>query len=141
LCSTCRSPVKNRILCDACFEKGAALLNDGWMLGAKASLWFSGICYVLIGAGSGVAVAFLPMEGREAAINLLTLVFMAGFSAVVGIANFAVAVGLSRRAKWAFVGALALAALYVTSACFPFGGVMLYALLRRDVRERFGFYF
>jgi hypothetical protein len=66
---------------------------------------------------------------------------MAGFSVVVAVANFAAAVGLSRGAKWAFIATLVLAALYVTSICFPFGGVMLYALLRRDVRERFGFNF
>jgi hypothetical protein len=141
LCTTCRSPSTSRVLCDACFTKGAAALNDGWMLGAKLSLWFCGVCYLLIGAGCVALVAFLPMEGPEAAVNLLTFLFMAGFSVVVAVANFAAAVGLSRGAKWAFIATLVLAALYVTSICFPFGGVMLYALLRRDVRERFGFNF
>jgi hypothetical protein len=54
-------------------------------------------------------------------------------------ANFAAAVGLRRRKKWAWIAALVLAALYATSICLPFGAVIGYALLRGDVRRQFGF--
>lgn len=55
----------------------------------------------------------------------------------VGVLNAAVAVGLGRGSKWAWIGGLILGGMYLPSICLPFGAVIYLALLQTEARALF----
>lgn len=139
MCRECVSPPPLPQLCRTCGALVSASIDDGWMRASRALLWAIGTCYLLI----GTATAALMLVAAPAASSDVESMIMVGVITVVCVpvagANFAAAVGLRRRKKWAWIAALVLAALYATSICLPFGAVIGYALLRGDVRRQFGF--
>jgi hypothetical protein len=112
-----------------------------WVGHAQSVLWFVGACYVLLGIvfmplyGWGMSQDMPPEVGVPFAIvtGLLGLVCCGGF----GVVNFVAAWGLGLRAKWAWILTLCLGAIYLTSACLPFGAVLLYAMLEDNGRKLF----
>ena len=120
-------------------------LRDPWFRLAIGSLWFCGSMYVALGAlacGYAVYTSFQVQSHvvSHAGPSILQSVASAAILLVgvlVGTANFVVAWGLRRHAKWAWIGALVIAAVYGPSGCLPFGAVIAYALLRAEVREAY----
>lgn len=107
-----------------------------WIGYCRAALIFTGVCYVVFGVAMVPAFVWsLAPEDADVApvVGLVTFVLGAGLGAL----NFVAARGLKNEARWAWILSLALAALYVSSACFPIGIVLLVGLLREDVRSRF----
>ena len=107
---------------------------DGpWVKVSQAVLVGVGAIYVLLGVGVGAIYTLVPLmlaaEEPDALVMLpfgiLMLLCCAGF----GIVNMVAAWGLGGRHKWGWILSLILGAMYLTSACMPFGAVLMYALL------------
>ncbi len=114
--------------------------GEPWINRARWTLWFCGAMYLVLGLGFGFGFAFVPRpEGDELpeAIYLGLGLFMFIVSAGIAALNVAAAQGLQRGAKWAWVTAVILGALYFASACFPFGAVILYGLMNDRVRRMY----
>jgi hypothetical protein len=111
--------------------------RSSWFGVVKGLLWFSGICYVLIGAVAGPAMGWaMTVDGEVPVfvgwlIGIGTFLFCAAF----GGANFAAAIGLDRETKWGWIVSLVLAAMYAPSGCLPIGVLMLVGLLQDGVRK------
>ena len=102
------------------------------------ALWFSGVCYMLLGLVMGatfLAPEFLEAVYGEFGFLLSAMVLLIGVACAVG--NFAVAHGLGKRKRWAWVGAVVIGGLYAPSGCFIIGILILVAMLRSGVRESY----
>ena len=109
---------------------------------ARWTLVFCGLMYILMGVGAGPLVAWSvqadhPGEpvssGFTVGLSLVMFLFIAGF----GSLNFVAVWGLGRGAKWAWIMALVLGGIYLPSGCFPFGAIVLYGLLKDEVRKAY----
>jgi hypothetical protein len=125
-------------------DRAAAARDLPWLGAARAALWVAGAGYALLSLGMPpllyAAFALDPQfEGDPVApwfgagLGGFGLLCCGAFAA----ANFAVAAGLARGARWAWIGGLVLGGLYLPSACFPFGGALFYALLQPGARALF----
>ena len=128
---------------DADFDRELELASDAGIGYARSVLSFCGAVYLALalllgpllsaplllddGAGTGLKVAMLAFN------SLLAVVFSGGFAVV----NFVAGSGLARGKKWAWVVAIGLGAIYLASACFPFGAVVLYGVLNEKTRKLF----
>ena len=107
------------------------------------AIWFSGVMYILIGLGVGALFMVPGVIGGELQeeFGVLFSGIIGGVTAMVGLAcavgNFAVAYGLGRRRRWAWIGAVIIGAIYAPSGCFMIGLLILFAMLRSGVREAF----
>lgn len=113
---------------------------DGLLTAARFTLGFVGLCYVGIGFGMGPFVLAMdsgssdPMPlGLKIAFVLVGLLV----GLVVAAFNFLAAWGLGRTRRWAWLLALVLGAIYLPSACLPFGAVIVAALVRDPVRKAY----
>ncbi len=117
-------------------------LRDGWLTATRYVLIFTGVCYLpLMGMGPFMASSRFNDPHMSAELNrgfglvfTLAMVVICGGVAAV---NFAAAWGLARGKKWAWIVGVILGGLYAPSICFPLGGVILYGLLRENVRRPF----
>jgi len=115
-----------------------------WVGYVRITLVFVGVCYLLIG------LATVPLMWAQFALDPAMagdpmapwfgastggLMFCCGGG--VGIVNFLAAAGLKRGRKWAWLTSVVLGGIYAPSICLPFGAVMLYGMLREDVRTVF----
>ena len=111
--------------------------SEQWIDYARYTRYFCGACYFLLAFlgfpmffGIGMADG---MRDEEALIfGAIFGVLMFGICAVVGVLNFVIANGLSKRRKWAWIGGIACGVLYLGSACFPFGAILLYAMFQNQ---------
>lgn len=111
---------------------------EKWIDYARYTLIFCWVCYVFL-AFLGFPIAYLAtLEDRTLSDDekLLFIGILGGLlfviSIIIGVLNFAVSDGLKKRRKWAWIGGLILGILYVPSACLPFGGVILYAMIKNQ---------
>ena len=109
----------------------------------RACLWFCGAVYVILGL-FGAPWAWFMFTLDPEIPDELAVPMGIGFAAVmlvlcggIGALNIAAAVGLGSGRRWAWVVAIVLGGMYVTSACLPFGAIMLYQLLQEDVRKAY----
>lgn len=120
---------------------------DPWMQYVPWLLYFCGAMYILLGLGSGalmgaaaalIATASNTDEDTVAAAmsgvyGVIILVICLGFGAV----NVVAGVGFRRGAKWAWFAAMILGAMYLMSACMPFGLGILYGAFNDRTRKAF----
>lgn len=123
------------------FERLDILNNDGALTWSRYLLFFAGFAYLLMACGFPfyfTGYAMPPEAGASPIIAWAVAIvcsLMFGFFAIL---NFAASSGLANGKKWAWVLSLVLGALYLPSCCFPFGALILFALLREKVRSVFG---
>ena len=111
--------------------------TDPWIKFSVVTLWFCGAIYVLIGL-VGVIFGALPALSSARGGAAFGVLFGGMFLLVgvgCGIGNFVAAVGLARRRKWAWIVTVIIGGIYAPSGCLPFGAILLYAMLRKGVRE------
>ncbi len=120
------------------------LASDFWLKASIWTLWFCGAVYLLLGCCFPLALFLGPTLGNEAggrpgetAVMMIFAVVMLAVGGGCAVGNFAVARGLARRQKWAWIGAVIAGGLYAPSGCLPFGAVLLYAMLRPGVKESY----
>lgn len=111
--------------------------SEKWIDYARYSLYFCGACYfllALLGAPMffGIALSDGMQEEEAIVFGLIFGVFMFVICAAVGVMNILVANNLAKRKKWAWIGGIAFGVLYVGSACFPFGALLLYAMFQNQ---------
>lgn len=121
--------------------------TDVWLKRALMTLRFVGVAYIVLGVC--MSVVFLsPLLlvsqgssadrlGDEAIVNAAMAPVMLVFCIAFGVVNFVVASALAKRKGWAWFGALLLGLMYAPSICLPFGGILLYALLRPGVKDAY----
>jgi hypothetical protein len=117
-------------------------VDHPWIRLTRYTLWFVAACYLLLGLGTGglmPVMAFVDpeLDGDPIAVGIFSGVglFLFLFSAGFGALNLVAARGLARGAAWGWLLSIVLGGMYVTSACVPFGAVILIGLLQSDVRE------
>lgn len=109
------------------------------MFAAQVTLVVCGVVYLLLCLG-GFAIAAIPLFvgfNSDTAIIFVEGIALVLVGIFMGLWNFATAAGLGIRAKWAWFSALVLGGIYVSSACLPFGAVLLYATLNDRGRKAF----
>lgn len=109
---------------------------------ARVVLLVSCVGYVLLGVGLGALFWALPgmepgMEPVDVAMLRALAVVMPFSCFFVAGANLVPLLGFGSRATWAWALTFALATLYLGSACFPLGLVLLWALLNTRTRREF----
>ena len=117
------------------------LEKDRWFRAVGPILWVGGAAYLLFGLCFPFMMVAQVVErgaGAEppAPVLVMSLVFFvvgAGFAAV----HFAIARGLARRKKWAWMGATIIGAIYAPSGCLPIGVLILWAMLCTGVKESY----
>jgi hypothetical protein len=116
---------------------------DPWVNRSRYTLWFCGVVYVLFGLTLGPATA-TPMfldPTMDPTFPIVFGVVMTLFSLVLcggfGLLNFVAAAGLARGAKWGWILALVIGAMYLPSVCVPFGAILLYGMLNDRTRKLF----
>jgi hypothetical protein len=124
-------------------ERLIEIALDPWVGYARMALWFCGVVYFLFGLTLGplMAMPFLmdPTLPENMGVILavvftvVTLVICGGF----GLLNFVAAAGLGRGARWGWILALVVGAIYLPSACVPFGAVIMYGMLNDRTRKLF----
>jgi hypothetical protein len=124
-------------------ERLIEIALDPWVNYTRYALWFCGAIYFLFGLGLGplMSAPFLldptipENMGMIMAVvfTLVTLVICGGFA----LLNFIAAAGLARGAKWGWILAVVVGAIYLPSACVPFGAVILYGMLNDRTRKLF----
>src|SRR5688572_4224084 len=124
-------------------ERLIEIALDPWVNYSRYTLWFCGVAYVLLGIGLGPLMAaplFLDPSipegmgtGLAIGFTLFSLVLCGGF----GLVNFVAASGLGRGAKWGWILSLVLGAIYLPTACLPFGGVLMFGMLNDRTRKLF----
>lgn len=114
---------------------------DGWIRAVRYTLIGTGLCYALGILTAPVMVIRTLNDSRAEDKQIGFAIGMAATIALVcaGAAalNFVGAYGLRNGKMWGWVIGLIVGAIYAPSACFPFGVLILYGLLRERSR---GFY-
>jgi hypothetical protein len=124
-------------------ERLIEIALDPWVGWSRTALWFCGVVYVLFGLTLGPLMAAPFMldptmpeglgVGLAVVMTVISLVICGGF----GLLNFVAAAGLGRGAKWGWILAVVVGAIYLPSGCFPFGGIILYGMLNDRTRKLF----
>lgn len=127
-------------------ERTLAASELPWVRHARTTLNVVGVFYVLIGLAALPAIYFAftadpavtaEMGGLATALGIGLGVFTLAISVGVGALNFVAASGLRRGRKWAWYLTVVLGGIYTPSACLPFGVILLYGMLRDEVRSMF----
>lgn len=123
-------------------DRVIAVADLPWVHRARLVLMFCGGVYVLFGIALAPLMYLMftldPSMGESGWIfGLVMAVFTFGVCFVVGVANLLASRGLRKGARWGWVLALILGATYLPSGCFPFGAIVLYALLNEEVRQAY----
>lgn len=111
-----------------------------WVHYVRWTLIGLGLVYFVLGLGLGgtigVGMAVDPAipypQGLILGGGIGTFTF--GLCTAFGVLNLVASRGLNKGRKWGWFVAMVLAAIYLGSACIPFGVVILVGLLRDDVR-------
>lgn len=117
------------------------LSSDRWFRAVRPILWIGGAFYLLFGlCFPFLMIVPVAQRGGDAsppvAVVAMSFVFFSiGVACAAG--HFAVARGLAKRKKWAWIGATVIGAIYAPSACLPIGLVILWAMLRTGVKESY----
>lgn len=110
-----------------------------WVERSRMVLNLVGAAYLLLGLVGGPAYGLLfsqdPTLPASFGYVMGGIVGCTGIG--MGLANFVASWGLGQRAKWAWIAAVVLGAMYLPSGCMPFGGLVLYGLLQDDSRKAF----
>jgi hypothetical protein len=121
---------------------GVDIAADGWLRAARYTLIFTGICYLLL-IPLAPLIAWSKFNDPSMS-HSFNLGFGIGFSVVmlvicVGIAaaNFVASRGIRLGKRWGWITGVVLGALYAFSICAPLGAVILYGLLRGNVRKAY----
>ena len=117
------------------------LHEDGLMKAMVASLWFCGVFYLLLGVVLSPMIGWLMSQSPEGELptwfNTVMGAILFAVSVACAAGNFAVARAIQKRRSWGWVGAVIIGAIYAPSGCFPFGLLILFAVLRPGVHEAY----
>ena len=104
-----------------------------WIRVNQAVLLFIGAIYLIFGVFLGGIYTILPLvlmaDEPDAIVMLPVGILMFVCCGGVGILNLVAAWGLGAHKMWGWVLSLILGAMYIGSACMPFGAVLLYGLV------------
>ena len=124
-------------------ERLIEIALDPWVSYTRYALWFCGVIYFLFGFTMGPLLGSLMMLDPtmpEGAATFM-MVFMTVISLVIcggfAVLNFIAAAGLARGAKWGWILAVVVGAIYLPSACVPFGAIIMYGMLNDRTRKLF----
>ncbi len=125
------------------WEMHRAVHSLPWVGYMRGTLMVCGAAYALLAlsfAPMGYFVAMADPEVPEEAAAVMAVIYgvmglvcCGGFAA----ANFAAAAGLAQGKKWAWITAVVLGGMYVTSVCLPFGAVLLIGAFQDPVRRMY----
>jgi len=113
-----------------------------WVDYSRWVLWFTGGCYFVLGCAVGPVMWWAYSDRSTDTKLAFKIAVCSGISSVVvcsglAILNILIASGLKKRRRWAWLGAIIIGGLYAPSICLPFGVVLLYGMLQKDVRQAF----
>ena len=124
-------------------ERLIEIALDPWVTWSRYALWCCGFLYLVLGLVSGPLVA-APLlldptvpQSVGVAVAVVATIVMLVFSGGFGLLNFVAAAGLARGAKWGWIIALVLGAMYLPSCFVPFGAVLMYGTLNDRTRKLF----
>lgn len=104
-----------------------------WIRVSQGILVFVGAAYLLLGLLAGGVYSGLPLLMMADDPDMVMMVPMGIVMFVccggVGLVNLVAAWGLGAHKFWAWMIALILGAMYLTSACMPFGALLLFGLV------------
>ena len=115
--------------------------SDRWFRAVGPILWVGGAFYLLLGLCMPLTMVASIAEranGAEPPAPVLVMSFvMFAVGTACAAGHFAVARGLAKRKKWAWLGATIIGAIYAPSGCLPIGVAILWAMLRTGVKESY----